>query len=291
MHATLHRRRLYPAAAFAPRRYYDGLVELQRCEHPGVADYVCGFLRDCREPLLANSVRSLALVVFADKSGAPLERHEFRPQLLGASGVDLPAAALQPGLHELMRQLAGMLTRMAASDACLPPLPDGAPRVGRACARTCSLLAEQTAPSALSLTRTRRRTWGGAGCVTARWRLRLGRAMRPPPPSRWTRGRCRPRASPTRSTSKLSHLTIVAPANVRQASVPARSRIIHAFSFFAVHPPRTRRIRRPCPRTPSSAPCRLASRPSRPPAGARPAPPCPPSLPPETGRPARRQSC
>lgn len=135
VHATLHRRCIYPAAAFAPRRYYDGLVELQHCEHAGVASYVCCFLRDCREALLSNSVRSLALVVFAAGSGAPLERHEFRPELPGEG--DLPAAALQPGLHELTRQLAGMLTRMAASDTCLPPLPDGAPRAATArCALT-----------------------------------------------------------------------------------------------------------------------------------------------------------
>lgn len=132
LHATLHRRGVYPDEAFELVRLYD--VPLHRARHPELRDYLATAVAAIRPWVRTGAASRLELVICEDgNSSVEVERHTFVFGLHGAAAEaaaqlrsnSLPkpmsAADVQAVEGALRRQLAEMLVRHSQTDAWLQP--------------------------------------------------------------------------------------------------------------------------------------------------------------------------
>lgn len=121
IHATLHRRGLYPPEMFVAARLFE--VRVHRCRYPALCAYVSDVVSSTRPWLLDGSLKALALCVHGPDA-ALIERHVFELGLRGAASQ--PGGGSLPGAGELValqRALGEALLRHAAFDAFLQPAP------------------------------------------------------------------------------------------------------------------------------------------------------------------------
>ena len=192
VHTLLHHRALYPPESFVAARKYNCPVRQSR--HRGVCDWVNAAVDAVEGQLLRCAVRRVALVVFAPRTGEPLERFVFDlarfPQVApqdrhvpfaprdgeeegGGGGRRLRRAAANERARAAMDEEAedggervrcGPATWPSSCAARCRPSPSC-----RAGSRPCPRAARSTSPSSCGMTRSRRWSTRSRGC---RWRRR-----------------------------------------------------------------------------------------------------------------------
>lgn len=134
VHATLHRRGVYPEELFERVSLYG--INVQRSRHPELNAYIGDVVGGAHGWVCRGAARCLELVVTSAQH-AVLERHVFQFQLLGAAAtaaeqlaagtLPLPAGAdadSEPAAA-LERRLAELLVVQAQRDAWRAALPAG----------------------------------------------------------------------------------------------------------------------------------------------------------------------
>jgi len=127
IHATLHRRGLYPPELFE-RRSIFGISLLAAARPPALAAYVADFLT-ALGPLARRGVARQVVLQVLSADATPLEKHVFDFRLLGCSSEagerQLAPAEAREALAALEQLLSEALQRLGAGDAYLRPLPPG----------------------------------------------------------------------------------------------------------------------------------------------------------------------
>jgi len=125
IHELLYVRRIYPRSTFAPHRHLGVACHANR--HPGIVDYIYGFLTVAIPALLAGTAEELALVIQDSPPGRPdvmLERFVFdfdtsgfgraKEEMMSAVGTDQEAEEadlvryLDPRMRDMLLQIVSM---------------------------------------------------------------------------------------------------------------------------------------------------------------------------------------